>query len=214
MWFVVLFIAFLALHGAIAAEDTCQGKYCAAHSNQRVFEPRGESLKLVSTGMRKKNLLVANVDVYSVGIYISSDKEKQLRKSKQSQFDVEIPKPISDKASLGVVLTFARGVGQATIVDALVSALSKNGDSAAYGSSVQTFKTLLTSSIGDKGVQKGEEIAFVWTGKRAETLLVLVRGKQVGSIESNELRQKLASIYLGADAVAPDVVSNLKTYFA
>jgi len=168
--------------------------------------------------MRKKNLVVAAVDVYSVGIYISSDKEKILKKTTEKKiipFDIELSKPINDKASLATVLTFARSVGKSAIVDALVTALSKKGDTATYEAAVQTFKSLLTSSIGDKGIQKGEEIAFVWTGnKRTESLLVLVRGSQVGSIENQELRQKLASIYLGTDAVAPEVVTNLQSFFS
>jgi len=221
MWLNVIFCVFLSIYISLATgdNDTCQGRYCSAHSNSRVFEPRGESLKLVSTGMRKKNLVVAAVDVYSVGIYISSDKEKTLKKTTEKNiiipFDIELSKPINDKASLATVLTFARNVGKSAIVDALVTALSKKGDTATYEAAVQTFKSFLTSSIGDKGIQKGEEIAFVWTGnKRTESLLVLVRGSQVGSIENKELRQKLASIYLGTDAVAPEVVTNLQSFFS
>lgn len=121
MWFIlVLFCAYLYISASvIAADDTCQGKYCAAHTNQRTFEPRGESLKLVSTGRRAKNLFVTTVDVYSVGVYISSDKERSLRKTKEVKFDVELSKSTIEKACLGVVLTFARDIGKSSIVDAL-----------------------------------------------------------------------------------------------
>lgn len=213
MWFLTVLLLVLSMHASLSAESTCQGRYCSAHQNERVFEPKGETLKLVATGMRAKNLLVATVDVYSVGIYITSEKVKLLKKAKSVKFDVDLPSPINDKISLGVVLTFARNVGKSTMVEALVGALLKRGDSSVYESQVQQFKSLLTSSIDDKGVMKGEEIAFAWKGKKAETLLVFLKGQLVGSVDSSELRQKLATVYLGDAAVAPDVVSSLKLSF-
>jgi Chalcone isomerase-like len=108
---------------------------------------------------------------------------------------------------MAIVLTFARAVGTAKIVDAIVEALSDTADKA----SLSTFKSLLTSSLGPGGGSTGDKIDFVYYGK--DLLTISVRGKEVGSITSAELRNNLLGIYLGEKTRVPPLRAAFINYF-
>lgn len=161
--------------------------------------------------MRSKNLFVANVDVYSIGVYISSETEKTVHEKSSKAEYKSISSP-STGTSLSIVLRFVRDVGTDKVVDALVQTLTGKGGNS-YDNQLALFKDILVSALGKSGIKKDEEIVFVWKGVGGEDLAIEVRGKLQGSVKGSELRDQLAAVYVGSQAVAPEVVKNLDSYF-
>ena len=94
---------------------------------------------------------------------------------------------------------------------AIVDALSGAGSD--YETAVTTFKGLLLNGVGSDGIKNGETIEFVLKGKAGNELGVAVKGVLAGWVKSSELRNKLVNVYVGENAVAPSVKTNLKSRY-
>ena len=135
--------------------------------------------------------MVMEVDVYKVGIYLSSAKDKDASTSFGKgkleilgivSFNIvayltliifisipictgkgfSLSSSTSDPISVGISLTFVRSVGANKVVDAIVEALSGKSDK--YRKSLKEFEQLLLDGIGDGGVQNNDVIDFVLKG--------------------------------------------------
>ena len=205
-----VFIVLLVLTLSYAQKD-CSGEQCQALSAfgtalKRDFE--GSSLIFVSGGIRAKNIVITTVNVYTVSLYVSDELENQLKNDNVTDnFDGYFTGRESQDVSFAITLTFLRNVGKGTMIDALIKALSGQGNSA-YEESVHEFKEALLSSISSSGINKGDELSFVWRG---DQLGVAAKGERVW-ISNADLAKRLASVYLGASPVAPDVLANLRRF--
>lgn len=159
---------------------------------------------LIAAGMRKK--LVINV--YAVGLYISSSKEKELKKAGK-KFNSKLSTSSSESIGSAIVLKFQMNVGTNKVVTAIVDALP--GKSRAYKESLSKFQKLLLDGLGSGGAKSGDVVEFIFRGK--DEIGVGVRGSVVGYVKSVELRQKLMDVYAGDKSVAPEVNKILKSTF-
>jgi len=212
----LLFGFCVLFHGALSqtcdADNQKFNDYGLKSSNSfDHFKLRSSALQLVAAGMRRKNLVVMEVDVYKVGIYLSAAKDKDSSNSFAKGKGFSLSSSTSDPISVGISLTFVRSVGTSKVVDAIVEALSGKGDK--YKKSLEDFEKILLDGIGDGGVQNNDVIDFVLKGK--SEIGVAVRGKLGGFVNSGELRDKLIEVYTGdKKAVAPEVVKILKKRYA
>ena len=150
--------------------------------------------------MRRKNLFVTEVDVYAVGLYLTSSKDRESGKGWTA-------KSLSSGGGATVSLMFARSVGTDKVVNAIVEALSGKG--AAYKKELNKFKGVLLEGMGKDGAAKGDVIDFNFNG--GASLEIVVRGNSVGTVKSAELKEKLMSVYVNTKkSVAPELVQCLK----
>jgi len=178
-------------------------------------------LTLMAAGMRKKNLFVVDVDVYTVGVYLSHAKEESVRlayKDDDNAHDAKsLTSPIPTQhhhehrdsgIGCGIVLHFVRDVPSNKVVDAVVEALSSHHrEDVAYKAAVDHLQHLLVKSLGDLGMKTDEEIFFSFPSKEHHhtPFSVYVRNDHVGNVENKELREKIGEIYAGENAIVPEV---------
>jgi hypothetical protein len=197
----------------------CEGQVCVVANKYKLpltkqFSTNTPLLRLISSGMRVKNVLI-NVNVYKIGIYITPVKEESLRSLKfPFKFNEEIPKPVDQSVSLAVSLSFVRHVGTSTMVDALVDAMAVPVGDPTYQQTLHQFKSLLGNIISSDGLKAGDELNFLFTGKDGLELVVIYKNKSVGAFSNRELRQRLANVYLGENAICVEVTENLRNYFS
>lgn len=168
----------------------------------RGFQGGSSELTLVAAGMRKKKLFVVEVDVYSVGIYLSEAKLDGFKADKKFSSSI----PGSAALSAGIVLHFVRDVPTSKVVDAIVEALlHEDSGSEDYKAAVHSLQDYLVASIGEGGMKKDDEIEFSFDGATSSSLTIAVRNQLMGKIENAQLRARLGEIYTGEKAVAPAV---------
>lgn len=102
---------------------------------------------------------------------------------------------------VALTLTFLRSVGTTKVVDAIVDALMGKEREEVYKTSLSEFKNILVRSIGDTGIAQNEEIAFLLDAH--EGIIIYVRGKVAGYVESQSLRENLVALYLGENSIVP-----------
>mmetsp|Transcript_13858 Transcript_13858/g.23115 ORF Transcript_13858/g.23115 Transcript_13858/m.23115 type:complete len:238 (-) Transcript_13858:208-921(-) len=182
------------------------------------------ALDIIAAGMRRKNLFVMEVDVYTVGIYASIAMDTMLKQQRQEQQKTDFSSSSAEEeASFGILLHFVRAVGKNKMVDALVEAMtSPDTDSPQYTAALGEFSNILTTSIKESGMDKGGEIAFTFYGQTGSELAVVLNGQFVGSVGSDggggggggrELRARLAAVYTGTKPVAPEVTTILNVRY-
>lgn len=183
-----------------------------------------KELKIIGAGIRSKKILFVEVQVYSLGVYVSDEKDNYISsamnaKDTSTGFSELISSSSNSKgegATAALVLKFLRSVGTDKVVTAIVEALDVEditGDSA-YKTALQAFKTALTSAMGSKGVVANDEVSFVYFG--GEDILILVNGAFGGVIRNSvDLRRRLVDIYTRLEgSVTPAVVQCLKSRYS
>jgi len=156
---------------------------------------------LVGAGMRRKSLLVAEVDVYAVGLYLTVRKDKEARKARGWT-----PKLLSSGTT--VTLLFARALSGDKITKAIVDALrSKDKKNKGYRRDLDKLKVMILEGMGSDGASKGDLIEFT-LGSSVE---VSVRGRGVGSVKNAELCEQLVALYVDPKkSLVPELVQCLK----
>eukprot|EP01041_Mallomonas_annulata_P002679 gene2679-5272_t len=178
----------------------------------RVFGLFGceSQLDLVAAGMRRKNLFVVEVDIYIVGVYLSRQKQDAILQDLEQSKPFDLVSNLNeDDISLVLLLRFVRGIGAPRVVDAIVNALSGSGEE--YNTALVSFKNILLGALGINGLEKGEEIIFAFRG--TEDLGIIAKGTFGGWVKNDKLRRRLADIYTGPKAVAPEVTDTLSSRF-
>ena len=151
--------------------------------------------------MRRKNIVIVEVDVYAVGVYVSESKE-----AKGFEFA-----PTDNELQMCFLLRFVRSVSTKTVVDAIVSALSGSGQE--YETALLNFKNILTSSIGSNGLKAGDEIEFCFKDGEG-SVGIAAKGVRGETVTNALLQRKLIDIYTGEKAVAPAVHKILAERYA
>ena len=203
---VLLVTLFLAL--VAGTEKTCdakKGKCEAPWATYGLPATRGK-LPLLAAGMRRKFF----VDVYAVGLY--KGEESAMSKGIKKVADLEKLAEVDNLhftllgPSSVFVLVFSRAVGTDQMVGGLVDALS--GGNAAYKTTLDSFKSILTKAVGPKGLNIKDEIMFSF-GK--DSIKISFNGKDVGTVyDAKELMKKLMMVYVGPNSVAPEIHEILK----
>lgn len=162
---------------------------------------------LIASSMRRKNLLVVNVDVYRVGIYASSSLETIVKNNIKAGKSYGLASKSGDEISLSLYLKFVRSVTTDKILEAFRTGLSSVADKTA----VNSFSDILFKKIGKIGTKKDDTIEFIFKGRNNEEIGILVRDDKVPEIiKSAALREKLIEIYTGADSIVPDLPKQLE----
>mmetsp|Transcript_15214 Transcript_15214/g.19474 ORF Transcript_15214/g.19474 Transcript_15214/m.19474 type:complete len:305 (-) Transcript_15214:324-1238(-) len=152
-------------------------------------------LTLLGVGVRAKNLGVAMVNVYAVGLYVDKNKaSKALSSYKTKSIDSGAHSILmTPNFTKAMYLKFARGVGAQKIVDALAAVEGVDADV------VASFSSQLLDAIGGT-IGKGETIALIWEAK--DKLTVQVREKTAFSITDANLPAAIYKLYLGDKPVS------------
>lgn len=208
----VILLTTLSKFPLAANVESCSDNFCTTFNDygypyKKIFKAvaeQQEKLHLVAAGMRRKSLLILEVDVYTVGIFFSDNKDEDMKQAKTLS-EISLP-TIDSGISVGVVLHFVRGVSTQKVVDAIVEALTAPGDE--YNRQLTQFSEFLLSSIGPNGVKKDDEVLFTFYGV-GEELGISFNDNYVGTVLSKEVRAKLLAIYTGEKAVAPAVYETL-----
>lgn len=176
---------------------------------------KSDPLTLQAAGMRRKNLYVTTVDVYSVGIYMNDKKRKETQKlakeGKSLQLNRSIGSFYESDIMLVIVLKFVRSVSNDKVVTAIVEALTDNEHAdEQYNTALKTFQDLLSSKMGVLGVKDKDEIQFLFKSKSQDEFGISINASQIQWIKNSKLRGNLIDIYTDkSKAVAPEVVTTL-----
>jgi hypothetical protein len=163
--------------------------------------------------MRRKSLLIFEVDVYTVGVYVGVKKDEVSFYDVKNNFPADISTPSGDICvDLAIVLHFVRQVATNSVVDAIVEALSGPGEE--YKTALNHFTQILLNAIGRNGMQKNSELAFSFYGNAGDAISVYFNDNFVAEIKSYELRKNLINIYTSENAVAPQVPKILNKRFS
>jgi hypothetical protein len=154
---------------------------------------------LVGVGMRRKYLIIAEFDVYLVGLGLSKDSMQKAvewvktpEESRKPLSSYVLPKkglssqPKTIKA--GVMLQMVRGATKQQFVEAFREAFA--------GVNVEhfnNFQPLLESCMGDKGMQAKDEMGFFFMNDGS--LILAKNGEVKGSITIPEINERLFDIY-------------------
>jgi hypothetical protein len=156
-------------------------------------------LYLVGVGMRRKNFWIVDVDVYMAGFLLSKPAEQRARKWRTAEQEARIS--LSDvlfdfndskangTAKAMVSLKFVRSVTTAQVVEGFNDAFH-DLDPAEVG----RFKEALNTSVGLKGVQKGEEVAFIFMNGGG--LCITVHGQVQQLVQSPLVEKRLLAVYM------------------
>lgn len=205
--FASLSASFVSAMGAekVGANQVKEPSTSAVFPEEYCVRGRAPCSTLTGLGVRSKNLVVAKVKVYSIGLYVDHDDVKSVlskHTSKsaeqivkdQSVYD-EVVKSDNVEKALRLVINYGR-LKKAAFVEALderlAAPLKQAGEEAALEAFRRQFDTV---ELG-----KGREFVFS-TGKNG-TLTTRVDGKEVGSIVSPPLVHALFDIYVGSDPVS------------
>jgi hypothetical protein len=151
-------------------------------------------LLLAGVGMRKRNILFIDVDVYLIGINFS---EKVFRKAKEwsvnyrnscSLTDYILLDDSTNEAKVSATLRFVRPVSTSQLIDAFNEAFK-----GCKQESIDVFKKSLKESINVNGVKKGDEIVFYWL---QQNLVIAVNGEVKNMIYSSEIYKRLLEVYI------------------
>jgi hypothetical protein len=168
-----------------------------------------KELSLVSAGMRRKNLVVFEVDVYTVGVYVSKTKDDELKKTAKGKDLASEFEKSDGTTNVAINLSFVRDVETAKVVDAIVEAMSDTGDE--FIKALKQFSDILVAAIGSEGMKKNGVLSLVFHSQNS--LSVSLNDNFAGMVSNNDIRLKLLDIYLGEKAVAPEVVKIAKARY-
>lgn len=202
-----------------------------------LLTPPAPTLALTNPTTHQKNnfssssLTLSSHSVYTVGLYTTDDKLSQLKKLTTS---ADRAKSLSGNG-VALLLTFQREVDNASLRGAFLAALGEGGVS--YNRDRDTLLAALTTPFSPTGTfaaktvsatstasstsgavpqakyQKADTIEFTYQG--ASKLTVVVNGKHIKSIDSgatsSALRSKLMEVYVGKEAVTPELLPSLET---
>ena len=160
----------------------------------------GSKLTLKAAGMRKKLF----ISVYSVGLYVSEGKAKDLfaKKTTAARLDSLA------EGGAALLLQFQRDVETGKVVDAFMKALAQKSGDSTYNKDKTKLQDILTSAVSKAGkYKKKDTIEFFFDGK--SKLGVTVNGGKRQDVDNAKLRKALLSVYLGPDSVTPDLVEGL-----
>lgn len=214
-YYSLLLLSFVLLRNVLS--EDCSGSVCLQFKtyempyllSQELVGNDTTMLQLSSAGMRRKNLFVVDVDVYSVGLYLSPEKQVKLKSNPTGKLiEALVSGDVDDAIHLCLVLKFVRDVKSSLVVDAIASALSSKGDS--YSHALSSFKSILLKSLG-AGASKGDSIHFY--SKSNSSIGIASKNVFGDWIENKELHDRLIAIYLGSASVAPELVDNLKSQY-
>jgi hypothetical protein len=160
----------------------------------------GSKFTLKSAGMRKKFV----VNVYSVGLYVSEGKAKELFATKTAA--ARLDSLAGGGAAL--LLQFQRDVDTGKVVDAFMKALAQKSGDKGYDDAKNKLQGILTSAVAKAGrYKKKDSIEFLFDGR--SKLGVTVNGGKRQDVDNAHLRKALLSVYLGKNSVTPDLVAGL-----
>ncbi len=160
-------------------------------------------MTLVGVGARIKEVLMVDVNVYAVGMYVSTadgptalaawkgKKSSELRKD-SAFYDALM----SDSVEKSLRLVMARSVDGETMRDAFDDALKPRARKFGGSDKLSTFKGYFTMDDLDEDV----ELLFTW--KRGGTLVTSIGGKKRGEIKSEGLCKAFFDIYIGKKPVS------------
>lgn len=210
--FVVLSGGFRDIFGDYAVPFDTKGfslEFTPSHLSMKA-----QPLYLSGIGMRKKNLMLFEVDIYQVGLRLSSEslslaKAAILKNEKFSDafIDSVLNTSVNDIIPwVSVPLKFVRTVSTNQVIEAFNEAFvgcDKAG--------IEQFKTALRESIGLHGVTAGEEIIYYWLKGGG---LIIVKNGVAGSIMKNkEIEKRLLDVYVDPKlSVSPDLVKCIQNY--
>ena len=154
-----------------------------------------KGLNLSGVGTRKK----AIINIYSLGLYVSPQLEKQISKSKnvcKTVQDSNQPKALQMK--------FQMGVGPEKIAQSLaaIEVKTEAGEKAK-----KKFCDDIMTGIGGK-LKRGESMTLEWKG--ADTIVSTARGKKVVEAKNEELSAGILALYLDSKkSVSPSLRNSL-----
>lgn len=149
---------------AVASKDFFDTKGFPSKINVSISN-NTNALTLAGVGMRRKNLYVASVDVYKVGIYVSPSALAEVKSWNSSSkgtpvADILVPpvkslKVAPPQAKVSAMLTFVRDVGRDSICDAFNEAFVGCDEA-----SIKRFREAMFSTIAADTIKKGEDLGF------------------------------------------------------
>jgi len=164
------------------------------------------SLMLAGVGMRRKNLWVVEVDVYLAALNLSKEAftaAKQAQGANLSDALLAYDGKPADDPRAAVTLKFVRDVTTAQIVEAFNDAFV-----GLEPKDVELFKAALGASVGDKGINVGEQIGFFWLN--SEHLVITKNGVVEQKILSPKVGKCLLGVYLDpAKAVSKELIDSV-----
>ena len=202
---LVLMYLFSVVINASDSDKTCQANgNCGLPDNKSIIGGSKPYI-LAANAMRRKNLLVVNVDVYYVGIYLSPKMESIIKSNIKSGKSFGLAASTGEDVSLSIYLKFVRSVTSDKIIQAFKEGLTITDKSA-----VNAFTSILLKKLGPNGAVKDDTIEFIFKGKNNDDIGILVRDDKVPEIvKSSTLRERLIEIYTGKDAIVPDIPKQL-----
>jgi hypothetical protein len=178
-------------------------------------EMSNEPLYLSGVGMRRKNFYVVEVDVYQIGLSLSS---KSLEKAKAWVSKLKAAEQQSLGSLADVILAgasslpgtrvainkhFVRAVSTKTVVEAFNDAF-KGCDAG----EVRRFKEALGGALGETGVAEGDEVTYYWLNGGG--LLLAVNGQLKSAIRSDVIEKRLLEVFVEEKrTVSPELVKSL-----
>lgn len=207
---VILSCCFVSSNDEVCINGACPVQNGFAPT--RVFHSNSV-LKLVGTGIRRKNLVFIDVDVYAIGFYISDKKINDLKKNSKVSLSQGINKALggyADEVQAGIVLKFLRNVETKKIVDAIGDSLSMKQSNKEYLNELESFKLYLTNLVGKSGAKLGDEIEFVFKQKNNDEFGISVNKSKIQWLKNSQLRINLIEIYSDNEkCVSLDLVKSL-----
>jgi len=163
--------------------------------------------------MRRKKILMLDLDIYNVKVSLSAPLLKEARSWKNEHekdtslhsvvFDKLIHTRNDDESGISVNLNFVRGVTTHQVVEAFNESFV-----GCDPTSTTLFKDTLRSSVGTTGVSAGDHIEFYWLNGGG--LVISVKGQVKGTIFNKEIEKRLLEVYIDPSrTVSPTLCSNL-----
>ncbi len=181
--------------------------------------PSGGSMKLAGSGMRRKNLYITEVDVYVASCYMNEGVLKSVQGKGIESGTEKLPDTLleqkagrGDAPVVAINSKFVRDVSKSKIVESFNEAF-KGCDPTA----VASLKSTLGDVLGEKGMTKGEEFQFYWYGKTNKGLVIVKDGmvkETEASGDMQALQKRLLNVYLGPNAVSPELTKSVAKQLA
>lgn len=182
-------------------------------------------LLLSGVGMRRKNLYIVEVDIYLLGLNLSTaalTKGKDWSKTENKtttlsdallektplQLPTKTKKATTSHNDVRIALTlrFVRGVTKTQFLDAFNDAFAGCNQA-----NVDTFKNSLGKIVDDSGVKQGEEIYFYWLDNGDFT--VSRNGVMGDTFNINEINHRLLEVYIDPKrTVCPELSKSIHDF--
>eukprot|EP01031_Cornospumella_fuschlensis_P031273 gene31273-37793_t len=168
------------------------------------------TLHLAGAGMRRKNFYVVAVDVYKVGLGLSSDTISRAIEwakvdGQKGSLSPYILKANTTKAvRAAVILKFVRSVTNAQFIEAFRDSFSDCNPA-----SFQAFETFMKAAFGNSGLNVDDEVGFYWLADGQ--LVITMNGKNFGAIAIAEVSERLLDVYVDPKrAVSPELLQSVE----